>query len=298
MPTRGRARSIADHKNYSDVLFEVRDDVAWITIDRPRVLNALREQTLDEMLDAVRSVRYDPSIVCIVVTGSGEKSFCAGGDFHATRRLSPQTASMWNERVLALAMAMRGAPVPVIAMVNGWCMGAGQELTLWCDLVIAAENAVFGLTGARLGTLPTLGATQYLSRLIGERLAREMMFLARRFHAQEAVEIGLINRCVPRKDLLTETAKWCRTLKGHSPLALRLIKRSLNFESDQLYASWQHGMEFLAHARGSEESVEGLNAFIEDRKPDFQSFRVRNKRELDEYVKGVTLGRRRSSPRA
>ncbi len=297
MATRGRARTIADHKNYNDILFEVRDDVAWITIDRPRVLNAVREQTLDELLDAVRSVRSDPTIVCIVITGSGEKSFCAGGDFHATRRLSPQTASMWNERVLALAMAMRGAPVPVIAMVNGWCMGAGQELTLWCDLVIASENAVFGLTGARLGTLPTLGATQYLARLIGERLAREMMFLARRFHAQEAVDIGLINRCVPPRELLAETAKWCRTLKGHSPLALRLIKRSLNFESDQLYASWQHGMEFLSHARGSEESVEGLNAFIEDRKPDFQSFRVRNKRELDDYLKGVTSGRRRRAPR-
>jgi dihydroxynaphthoic acid synthetase len=298
MATRGRARTIADHKNYNDILFEIRDDAAWITIDRPRVLNAIREQTLDEILDAVRSVRTDPSIVCIVITGSGEKSFCAGGDFHATRRLSPQTASLWNERVLALAMAIRGAPVPVIAMVNGWCMGAGQELTLWCDLVIAAENAVFGLTGARLGTLPTSGATQYLPRMIGERLAREMMFLARRFNAQEAVDIGLINRCVAQRDLVPETVKWCRTLKGHSPLALRLIKRSLNFESDQLYASWQHGMEFLAHARGSGEAVEGLNAFIEDRKPDFQSFRMRNKAEVEAYAKGVATGRkRRPTPR-
>lgn len=293
MPTRGPVRSIAEHKNYRDILFEVRDDVAWITINRPRVLNAFREQTLDEMTDAVRATRRDPTLVSIVFTGFGDKSFCAGGDFHATRRLTPATAYMWNERMLALAMAIRGAPVPVIAMVNGWCMGAGQELSLWCDLAIAADHAVFGLTGARLGTLPTLGATQLLPRLIGERLAREMIFLARRFHADEAAGIGLINRCVPQKELLAETMKWCSTLKGHSPLALRLTKRSLNFESDQLYASWQHGMELLAQARGSEEAAEGLNAFIEDRKPDFQSFRRRNKLALDAYLKGVTTGRRR-----
>lgn len=298
MATRGRTRSIADQKHYKDILFEVRDDVAWITINRPRVLNALREQTLDEMIDAVRATRHDPTIVCVVITGAGEKSFCAGGDFNATRRLTPETASMWNERVLALAMAIRGAPIPVIAVVNGWCMGAGQELTLWCDLVIASENAVFGLTGARLGTLPTLGATQYLPRMIGERLAREMVFLARRFHAPEAVDIGLINRCVPQKELVAETAKWCRTLKGHSPLALRLIKRSMNAESDQLYGSWQHGMEFLAQARGSDEAAEGINAFIEDRKPDFQAFRARNKRELDDYLKGIDTGRRRRASRS
>jgi len=293
MATRGRVRSIADHKNYKDILFEVRDDVAWITINRPRVLNAFREQTLDEMIDAVRATRRDPAIVSIVITGYGDKSFCAGGDFHATRRLTPETAYMWNERMLELAMAIRGAPVPVIAMVNGWCMGAGQELALWCDLVIAADNAVFGLTGARLGTLPTLGATQYLPRMIGERLAREMIFLARRFHAEEAVQIGLVNRCVPQKELLAETVKWCGTLRGHSPLALKLLKCSLNFESDQLYASWRHGMELLAHARGSDEAVEGLNAFIEDRKPDFQSFRLRNKAALEAYLKGVNAPRRR-----
>lgn len=292
MAARGRARSIADYKNYKDILFELRDDVAWITLNRPRVLNAFREQTLDEMLDAVRATRRDPTVVGIVITGYGDKSFCAGGDFHATRRLTPDTAYFWNERMLDLAMAIRGAPVPVIAMVNGWCMGAGQELALWCDLVIASDNAVFGLTGARLGTLPTLGATQYLPRMIGERLAREMIFLARRFHAEEAAAIGLINRCVPRQELAAETLKWCRTLRGHSPLALRLTKRSLNFESDQLYASWQHGMELLAHARGSDEAVEGLNAFIEDRKPDFQRFRTRNKEALDAYLKGVKTGRR------
>ena len=121
-------------------------------------------------------------------------------------------------------MTIRGLPIPVIAMVNGWCMGGGHELALWCDLVIASENAVLGQTGARVGACPTVGATQYLPRIIGERLAREMIFLARRFTAKEAVEIGLINKCVPQKDLLKETLAWCETIKGHSAQTLRMTK--------------------------------------------------------------------------
>ena len=271
---------------YQDILYEVKDQVAWVTINRPRVLNAFREQTLDEMIDALKSTREDPSIVCAVVTGAGDKSFSAGGDFYAMKRLNWVNASMWNDRMQGLAMTIRGLPIPVIAMVNGWCMGGGHELALWCDLVIASENAVLGQTGATVGACPTVGATQYLPRLIGERLAREMIFCARRFGAKEAVEVGLINKCVPQKDLLKETLKWCSAMKGHSSQTLRMTKKSLNFESDQLYASWQHGMELLAHVWGTEESIEGMDAFLEGRKPDFQKFRLRNKRELEKYVDG------------
>ena len=271
---------------YQDILYEVKDQVAWVTINRPRVLNAFREQTLDEMIAALKSTREDPSIVCAVVTGAGDKSFSAGGDFYAMKRLNWVNASMWNDRMQGLAMTIRGLPIPVIAMVNGWCMGGGHELALWCDLVIASENAVLGQTGATVGACPTVGATQYLPRLIGERLAREMIFCARRFGAKEAVEVGLINKCVPQKDLLKETLKWCSAMKGHSSQTLRMTKKSLNFESDQLYASWQHGMELLAHVWGTEESIEGMNAFLEGRKPDFQKFRLRNKHELEKYVDG------------
>lgn len=271
---------------YHDILYEAKNQVAWVTINRPRVLNAFREQTLDEMIDALKSTREDPSIVCAVVTGAGDRSFSAGGDFYAMKRLNWVNACMWNDRMQGLAMTIRGLPIPVIAMVNGWCMGGGHELALWCDLVIASENAVLGQTGATVGACPTVGATQYLPRLIGERLAREMIFCARRFGAKEAVEVGLINKCVPQKDLLKETLKWCTAMKGHSPQTLRMTKKSLNFESDQLYASWQHGMELLAHVWGTEESIEGMNAFLEGRKPDFQKFRLRNKRELEKYVDG------------
>ena len=268
-------------RNYQDILYEVKDQVAWVTINRPRVLNAFREQTLDEMIDALKSTREDPSIVCAVVTGAGDKSFSAGGDFFAMKRLNFTNAYMWNDRMLGLAMTIRGLPIPVIAMVNGWCMGGGHELALWCDLVIASENAVLGQTGAKVGACPTVGATQYLPRIIGERLAREMIFCARRFTAKEAVEVGLINKCVPQKDLLKETLKWCETMKGHSALTIRMTKNSLNFESDNLYSSWQHGMELLAHVWGSEEAKEGMNAFLAGRAPNFQKFRLRAKKELD-----------------
>jgi naphthoate synthase len=274
-------------RNYRDILYEVKDQVAWVTINRPRVLNAFREQTLDEMIDALKSTREDPSVVCAVVTGAGDKAFSAGGDFYAMKRLNFTNAYMWNDRMLGLAMTIRGLPVPVIAMVNGWCMGGGHEFALWCDLVIASENAVLGQTGARVGACPTVGATQYLPRLIGERLAREMIFCARRFTAKEAVEVGLINKCVPQKDLRKETLKWCETMKGHSALTLRMTKKSLNFESDNLYSSWQHGMELLAHVWGSEEAKEGMNAFLAGRPPDFQKFRLRAKRELDGYLRGL-----------
>ncbi len=272
---------------YSDILVKVENDAMWVTINRPRYRNAFREQTLDEMIDALRSTREDPSIACAIVTGAGEEAFSAGGDFHAMMRLNRTNGHMWNDRMLGLAMTIRGLPIPVIAMVNGWCMGGGNELALWCDLVIASENAVFGQTGAKVGACPTVGATQYLPRIIGERLAREMIFLARRFNASEALQCGLINRVVPKAELLKATKEWIETIKGHSPQTLRYTKKSLNHESDDLYASWQHGMELLSVVWGSEESVEGMRAFLDGRKPDFARFRARGKTELDRYLAGL-----------
>ncbi len=277
----------ADSKAFNDIIFEVKDQVAWITINRPSIHNAFREQSLDEMIRALSSTREDPSIACVVITGAGDKAFSAGGDFHAMRRLNFTNGAMWNDRMQGVAMTIRGLPIPVIAMVNGWCMGGGHELALWCDLVIASEHAVLGQSGAKVGACPTVGATQYLSRIIGERLAREMIFLARRFTAKEAEDIGLINKCVPHANLREETLKWCESIKSHSPQTIRMTKKSLNFESDQLYASWQHGMELLAHVWGSEECLEGMNAFLEDRKPDFQRFRMQNKAELVTYLEGL-----------
>jgi len=278
---------MANDPEFKEVLYEARDGVAWITIDRPEVRNAFREQTLDELINAFRLTKDDPSIAVAVVTGSGDKAFSAGGDFYAMRRLNWTNAAQWNDRMLGLAMTIRGLSIPVVAMVHGWCMGGGHELALWCDMVIAADDARFGQTGAKVGACPTVGATQYLPRLIGERLAREMIFMCRTFDAEEAVRVGLINKCVPKKDLLQATEEWCETIKGLSPQTLRMTKKSLNFESDELYASWQHGMELLAHVWGSDEANEGMSAFLEKRKPDYQQFRLRAKAELDGYLSGL-----------
>lgn len=277
----------SEGKAYRDILFEVKDNVAWVTINRPRVRNAFREQTLDELADALSSTRHDPSIAVAVVSGAGDKAFSAGGDFHAMMRLNRANAHMWNDRMLRLAMTIRGLPIPVIGMVHGWCMGGGHELALWCDLIIAADDAVFGQTGARVGACPTVGATQYIPRLIGERLAREMIFLCRTFTAEEAVRIGLINRVVPKAQLRTATEEWCASIKSFSGQTLRATKKSLNVESDELYASWQQGMELLANIWGTEESLEGMQAFLDRRKPDFQKFRDRNKQIVEEYLAGL-----------
>lgn len=153
MPAKPRARKAAAAR-YSDILFEVKDQVAWVTINRPRVLNAFREQTLDQMIEALKSTREDPTIVCAVLTGAGDKAFSVGGDFYAMKRLNFANGCMWNDRMLGLAMTIRGLPIPVIAMVNGWCMGGGHELALWCDLAIASEDAVLGQTGPRSAPVP------------------------------------------------------------------------------------------------------------------------------------------------
>jgi dihydroxynaphthoic acid synthetase len=280
---------VKGHK-FQDIKFAVENEVAWVTINRPRFRNAFREQTLDEIIWALQATKEDPTIACAVITGEGDEAFSAGGDFAAMMKLNRANAHMWNDRMLGVAMSIRGLPIPVIAMVHGPCVGGGHELALWCDLVIAADDAIFGQTGAKVGACPTVGATQYLPRIIGERLAREMIFLARRFSAQEAVAIGLINKVVPKANLLAETLVWCETMKGHSGQTLRATKKSLNHESDELYASWQQGMELLANIWGTEESIEGMTAFLEKRKPDFRKFRQRNKDALDVYLTDLASG--------
>ena len=210
-------------------------------------------------------------------------------------KLNRANAMHWNDRMLGLAMAIRGVPIPVIAMVHGACMGGGHELALWCDLVISAEDGVFGQTGAKVGACPTVGATQYIPRLIGDRLAKEMIFLCRTFKADEAVKIGLINKVVPKDKLREETEAWCQQMKGYSGQTLRATKKSLNFESDELYASWQQGMELLAEIWGSDESLEGMNAFLEKRKPDFHQFRQARKLKVDTYLDDLANDRNQSA---
>lgn len=274
---------------YSEIVHEVRDQAAWIGINRPEVRNAFREQTLDELTHALEATRLDPTLVAAVVYGV-DGHFSAGGDMHAMMRLNQANSAMWNDRMLKLAMTCRNVPVPVIAMVDGYCMGGGHELMLWCDLVVAAEDAVFGQTGAKVGACPTVGATQYIPHLIGERRAKEMIFLCRRYSGAEAADIGLANQAVPGAELESTVREICQQLAGYSSATIRATKVALNHESDELYASWQSGMELLANIWGSEESLEGMQAFLDKRPADFQQFRERNKREMDTWREGFEAG--------
>ncbi len=278
---------------YREIVYEVRNDAAWIGINRPEVRNAFREQTLDEIAHALESTRLDPTIVAAVIYGVAGH-FSAGGDFHAMMKLNKANSYMWNDRMLRVAMTCRNLPIPVIAMVEGACVGGGHELMLWCDLAIAAEDAIFGQTGARVGACPTVGATQYIAKLIGERRAKEMIFLCRRYSGTEAAEIGLANEAVPAGELRQRVEEIVSQIKGYSSQTLRATKVSLNFDSDQLYPSWQHGMELLANIWGSEESLEGMNAFLEKRPADFHQFRVRNKVALDAYADDFHSGHNQS----
>jgi enoyl-CoA hydratase/carnithine racemase len=278
---------------YGEISYEVRDNVAWLTIERPEVKNAFREQTLDEIAEAANSTREDPTIAALVISGSGG-AFSAGGDFHAMMKLNKANSYMWNDRMMKVAMTLRNLPIPVIAMVEGPCVGGGHELMLWCDLVITAEDATFGQTGARVGACPTVGATQYIAKLIGERRAKEMIFLCKTYTGKEAAEIGLANIAVPAEELRSKVEEVCRQIVGYSSATIRATKVSLNFDSDALYPSWQHGMELLANIWGTEESLEGMNAFLEKRKPDFHQFRVRNKEVLDQYKDDFDHGRNQS----
>lgn len=272
---------------FTEIVYEVRNDAAWIGINRPEVRNAFREQTLDELAYALESTREDPTIVAAVVYGVGGH-FSAGGDFHAMMKLNKANSYMWNDRMLKVAMTCRNLPIPVIAMVEGACVGGGHELMLWCDLVIAAEDSVFGQTGARVGACPTVGATQYIAKLIGERRAKEMIFLCKRYSGAEAAAIGLANEAVPAEMIRSRVEDVVQQIKGYSSQTIRATKVSLNFDSDSLYPSWQHGMELLANIWGSEESLEGMNAFLEKRPADFHRFREANKASLDTYLDDFT----------
>lgn len=278
---------------YTEIVYERRLDAAWIGLNRPEVRNAFREQTLDEIAHALNSTREDPTLVAAVIYGVGGH-FSAGGDFHAMMKLNKANSYMWNDRMQMVAMTCRNLPIPVIAMVEGACVGGGHELMLWTDLVIAAEDSIFGQTGARVGACPTVGATQYIGKLIGERRAKEMIFLCKRYSGKEAAQIGLANESVPASGLLARVEEIVAEIKGYSSQTIRATKVSLNYDSDSLYPSWQHGMELLANIWGTEEAMEGMNAFLEKRPADFHQFRERNAEALGTYMGDFNEGRNQS----
>ena len=259
---------------FTDIVYEkCSDGIAKITINRPQVHNAFRPQTVMEMSLALNDARNDADVGVIILTGMGENAFCSGGD-QKVRGTGGYVGDDGTPRlnVLDLQREIRTCPKPVVAMVAGWCVGGGHVLHMMCDLTIAAENAMFGQTGPRVGSFDGGWGASYMARIVGQKKAREIWFLCRFYNAKEALDMGLVNTVVPLEKLEAETVQWCREMLANSPLALRCLKAALNADCDG-----QAGLQELAGNATllyymTEEGREGKNAFLEKRRPDFSKF--------------------------
>jgi naphthoate synthase len=260
-------------KEYKEILFQKHGGIAKISINRPHVHNAFTPLTVNEMIEAMELARQNTEIGAIILTGEGGKAFCSGGDQSVRGHggyVGEDTVPRLN--VLDLQKQIRSIPKPVIAMVAGWAIGGGHVLHVVCDLSIAAENARFGQTGPNVGSFDGGFGASYLARVVGQKKAREIWFLCDQYDAQEALDMGLVNKVVPLDKLEETTVAWCNKILEKSPLALRMLKSAFNADLDG-----QAGIQELAGNATllyylSEEAKEGRNAFIEKRKPDFSKF--------------------------
>lgn len=257
--------------NTHDILYSESDGVATITINRPEIYNAFRAQTCEELIQAFQKASWNKEIGVIVLTGSGTKAFCTGGD------QSAHEGHYDGRGVIGLPLeelqnAIRNAPKPVIAQVRGYAIGGGHVLALLCDLTIASENAVFGQVGPKVGSVDPGFGTAYLARVVGEKKAREIWYLCRQYSAREAMEMGLVNRVVPDNQLESEVALWCTEILEKSPTALALAKHSFNADSQQIAGISALGLHAVSLFYQTPESKEGLQAFKEKRQPDFRKF--------------------------
>jgi naphthoate synthase len=264
---------------YSDILYELSGDgIAKITINRPEVRNAFRPQTLFQLSEAFDRARDDPEVGVIILTGAGDQAFCSGGDqrirgddgYIGDDAVAKQGIGRLN--VLDLQVQIRRTPKPVVAMVAGYAIGGGHVLHIVCDLTIAASNARFGQTGPKVGSFDGGYGSGLLARQIGQKLAREVWFLCRQYDAQRAYEMGLVNKVVSLDRLEEETVQWCREMLALSPLALRMIKASMNAADDGLAGIQQLAGDATLLFYMSDEAQEGRNAYVEKRPPDFSKF--------------------------
>ena len=261
-------------KGFEDIRYEkTGDGIAKITINRPEVRNAFRPQTVREMERAFNDARDDASVGVVILTGEGPHAFCSGGD-QRVRGAGGYVGADGIPRlnVLDLQRQIRTLPKPVVAMVAGYAVGGGHVLHMMCDLTIAADNAIFGQTGPKVGSFDGGYGAAYMARIVGQKKAREIWFLCRQYDAKQALEMGLVNTVVPLAELERETLKWCREMLEHSPMALRCLKAALNADCDG-----QAGLQELAGNATllfymTEEGKEGKEAFLEKRPPDFSKF--------------------------
>ena len=263
-----------DHFTFTDIIYEKNSGIAKVIINRPDSYNSLTRHSAEEMLVAFRDAAEDDEIGVIVLTGSGEKAFCSGGHMRTIQERTPSMKRAHLRLMAQLAVVIRTCGKPVIAAVNGYAIGLGHELHVICDLTIAAEHAKFGQTGPKMGSVPIWATTQMLHRTVGEKKAREIVYLCRQYTAAEALEMGLINAVVPMAQLAETVDQWCQEILDKSPQTLRIAKMALNRESDQsLWGGMFGASETLCLHVGTEEFLEGPTAWLEKRKPNFRAFR-------------------------
>jgi naphthoate synthase len=268
-----QASGPADGQKYTDIVYETAEGIAKVTINRPEVRNAFRPTTLFELSSAFNAARDDPTIGVIILTGAGDKAFCSGGDQRVRGDdgyLDPQGIGRLN--VLDLQVQIRRTPKPVIAMVAGYAIGGGHVLHVCCDLTIAADNAVFGQTGPKVGSFDGGYGSWLLASTVGLKKAREIWYLCRQYTAQQALEMGLVNAVVPLERLEEETITWSRELLAKSPLALRMLKGALNAVTDGAAGMQQFAGDATLLYYMSEEAQEGRDAYVAKRPPDFGRF--------------------------
>lgn len=255
---------------YEDILYDATGGVAWITINRPQVLNAFRGQTVDELILAFKQAGRDPDVGVVVLTGAGERAFSTGGDQRDRGDTGYGSGGGIGLDMHGLHGAIRGIPKPVIAMVNGYAIGGGHVLHVLCDLSLAADTAIFGQVGPKVGSVDPGFGTAYLARLVGEKKAREIWYLCRQYTAAQALEMGLVNAVVPANALRAETQKWCDEILAKSPTAIKLAKQSFNAETEHIAGLSELSFTALELYYGTAEAKEGRDAFLERRPPNFR----------------------------
>ena len=281
-PTRSLIRPGADWQDggesYGDIGYATADGIAKLTIQRPEVRNAFRPQTLFELADALNRARDDERIGAVILCGAGDLAFCSGGD----QRIRGDDGYLGDDEVarkgigrlnvLDLQVQIRRTPKPVVAMVAGYAIGGGHVLHIVCDLTIAADNAVFGQTGPRVGSFDGGYGSGLLARHVGQKKAREIWYLCRQYGAAEALDMGLVNTVVPLEDLEIETVRWCRRMLEHSPLALRMLKAGMNAADDGLAGIQQLAGDATLLFYQTTEAQHGRDSYVNRTAPDFSRF--------------------------
>ena len=257
--------------DFEDITYVEENNVATITINRPEKLNAFRGQTCEELIRAFNLAGWNKNIGVVVFTGAGDRAFCTGGD-QSTHEGSYEGRGTIGLPIEELQSLIRDIPKPVIARVQGYAIGGGNVLAAICDLTIASSNAQFGQVGPKVGSVDPGFGTAYLAQVVGEKKAREIWYLCRRYTADEAVQMGLANTVVPPDDLDEEVARWCGEILDRSPTAIAIAKRSFNAATENIKGVSSMGMQALALYYDTEESKEGVNAFMEKRQPKFRKF--------------------------